>query len=72
VKLSRGGGAFDFFFLAMAHGKRGQRDEGRKWYDKAVAWVDKNREMLDKDRPAANYLRRFQREAEDILKQNEK
>jgi uncharacterized protein HemY len=69
VNLSRGGDAVDFFFLAMAHGKLGQRDEARKWCDQAVAWVEKNKERLGKDRPMANYLRSFQSEAEEVLKQ---
>ncbi len=38
--LIAGGSAFDWLFLAMAHDRLGHADEGRKWLDKAVAWID--------------------------------
>jgi tetratricopeptide (TPR) repeat protein len=69
MKLSQGGDGFDFLFLAMAHGKLGQRDEARKCYDRAVAWLEKNKETLAKDRPVVEHLRRFRSEAEEVLKQ---
>src|SRR5262249_19322001 len=43
VQLRSGGDAFDWFFLAMAHWKLGNKDEARKWYDRAAEWMDKNR-----------------------------
>jgi hypothetical protein len=27
----------------MTHWQLGHKDEARKWYDKAVAWMEKNR-----------------------------
>ena len=30
----------NWFFLAMAHGQLGQKDEARKWYDQAAQWLD--------------------------------
>jgi Tfp pilus assembly protein PilF len=38
----RGGDAFQWFFLAMAHGKLGEKDTARVWYDRAVEWTDKH------------------------------
>src|SRR5262249_17865314 len=44
MKLSQGGDGSDWFFVAMAHWQRGNKQEARKWYDRAVAWLEKNKE----------------------------
>jgi tetratricopeptide (TPR) repeat protein len=49
-----------FFFLAMAHHRAGHKDEARKWYDKAIAWMDKNA-------PKDAALLRFRTEAAEVL-----
>jgi serine/threonine protein kinase/Flp pilus assembly protein TadD len=60
MELRNGGDSFDWFFLAMAHWQLGDKDEARKWYDKAVAWMDKNkREDVE--------LKLFRAEALDLL-----
>jgi tetratricopeptide (TPR) repeat protein len=48
------------FFLAMSQWQLGEKEEVRKWYDKAVAWMEKND-------PKNEELRRFQAEAEELL-----
>jgi hypothetical protein len=48
------------FFLAMSQWQLGEKEEARKWYDKAVAWMEKND-------PKNEELRRFQAEAEELL-----
>ena len=53
----------DWFFLAMAHWRLGEKEEAHKWYDKAVEWMDKNH-------PKNEELRRFRAEAEELLKTN--
>jgi eukaryotic-like serine/threonine-protein kinase len=60
MALGRGGDAFDWFFLAMAHWQRGEREEARKWYQQAVAWAEKHR-------PRDEELRRFRGEAAELL-----
>ena len=55
----------DWFFLAMAHWKLGNKDEARAWYDRAVQWMDKNQ-------PKNEELGRFQAEASELLGLNEK
>jgi tetratricopeptide (TPR) repeat protein len=60
MTLRRGGDAFDWFFLAMAHWQLGGQSEARKWYDQAVQWMEKNR-------PKDDELRRFRAEAEELL-----
>jgi hypothetical protein len=60
MDLRAGGDSFDWFFLAMAHRRLGDRDQARIWYDKAVAWMD--RQM-----PHNGELRRFRAEAEAVL-----
>jgi tetratricopeptide (TPR) repeat protein len=48
------------FLLAMAQWQRGEKDEARKWFDRAVAWVEKNQ-------PRDDELRRFRAEAATLL-----
>jgi len=61
MKLRQGGDSIDWFFLAMAHWQLGDKEEARRWYDRAAEWMDKNRaENAD--------LRRFRAEAEELLK----
>jgi serine/threonine protein kinase len=38
----------DWFLLAMARGRLGQRDRARSWYDKAVHWMDHHAVMTDR------------------------
>ena len=70
--LRKGGHASDWLFLAMAHHKLGNRDEARKWYDRAVGWLAKNEAALATDKVEAEELRRFRREAEDVLELKKK
>jgi len=42
AKLRDGGDGLDWLFLAMAHGRLGEKEQGRKWYDQGVAWMEKN------------------------------
>jgi serine/threonine protein kinase/Tfp pilus assembly protein PilF len=51
---------FNALFLAMAHWRLGERDEARRWYDRAVAWIAK-------EKPGDDELRRFRAEAEGLL-----
>jgi serine/threonine protein kinase/Tfp pilus assembly protein PilF len=60
MRLRKGDGA-DFFFLAMAHGRLGETEKARSWYEKSVAWMDKNM-------PQDEELRRFRKEAAELLK----
>jgi tetratricopeptide (TPR) repeat protein len=48
------------FFLAMTHCQLGNKEEARKWYDRAVRWMDKNQ-------PDNEELRRFRAEASALL-----
>jgi len=60
MELANGGGAQQLLFLAMAHWQKGNRQEARQWYDKAVAWIDKNH-------PADEEYDRFRAEAAEVL-----
>ena len=42
-ELNSGGAAGTWFFLAMAHWQKGEKDQGRQWQKKAVAWMEKNK-----------------------------
>jgi tetratricopeptide (TPR) repeat protein len=60
MELGAGGGAHDFFFLAMAYWQLGDGEESRRWYEKAVGWMAENK-------PDDEELRRFQTEAAELL-----
>jgi hypothetical protein len=56
----KGGGSFDWFFLAMSHWQLGNKEEARRWHDRAVEWMDKNRST-------SAPLIRYRAEAEGLL-----
>ncbi|HZU39166.1 MAG TPA: serine/threonine-protein kinase [Gemmataceae bacterium] len=41
TKLRKGGDPTDWFFLAMAHWRLGNKEEGRTWHQKAAEWMNK-------------------------------
>jgi hypothetical protein len=55
-----GGNVQDWFFLAMTHARLGKRDEARRWYDRAVAW-------LDTARPRGEEIDGLRKEATEVL-----
>jgi Flp pilus assembly protein TadD len=60
MDLRKGGDSFDYFFLAMAHWRLGEKEQARTWYDMAIAWMDKHK-------PKDEELRRFRVEAAELL-----
>src|SRR5262249_42563187 len=60
MQLRNGGDSTGWFFLAMAHWQLGDKDQARKWYDKAGVWMDKNK-------PRDEELKRFRAEAAALL-----
>jgi tetratricopeptide (TPR) repeat protein len=60
VELRQGGDSFDWFFLAMARWRRGDQEQGRKWYAAAVLWAEKHGSENAE-------LRRFRAEAAALL-----
>jgi len=59
MELRKGGDSLDWFFLAMTRWQLGDKQEARKWYDKAVQWMEKNQ-------PKDEELIRFRAEAEEF------
>jgi tetratricopeptide (TPR) repeat protein/serine/threonine protein kinase len=60
MELRNGGDAFDWFFLAMAECQQGNKDEARRWHDKAAEWrAEKARDNEE--------LQRFEAETKDVL-----
>jgi tetratricopeptide (TPR) repeat protein len=45
AELRQGGGPYDWLFLAMTHWQLGDKDEARKWYDRAVERMSMNEEL---------------------------
>jgi tetratricopeptide (TPR) repeat protein/serine/threonine protein kinase/WD40 repeat protein len=68
MSLRKGGDAFDYVFLAMAHQQLVQKEEARKWYEKTIDWMQKNQEALKKDTMHDEELLRFRAEAEELMK----
>jgi WD40 repeat protein/serine/threonine protein kinase/Tfp pilus assembly protein PilF len=62
MALRNGGNAWDWFLVAMARWQKGDKDEARKWFDKAVAWT----KAYDSNRLE---LRLFWAEAAELLGQ---
>ncbi|HEV3445114.1 MAG TPA: tetratricopeptide repeat protein [Gemmataceae bacterium] len=60
MELSRGGTAFDWFFLAMTQWHLGEKEKAHQQFAKAVQWMDKNQ-------PNNEELRRFRTEAAELL-----
>jgi hypothetical protein len=60
MELRKGGDCTDWFFLAMAHCRLGEKDQARQWYDKAVA-------LMEKEKSPDEELRRFRAEARELL-----
>ena len=54
------GDSFDWFFLAMIEARRGHKEQGRQWYDRAVAWSQQSHGNDPE-------LFRFQVEAAEVL-----
>jgi tetratricopeptide (TPR) repeat protein len=75
LKLLQGTDGFDakvgrsLLFLAMAHQQLGHDEEARHAYDRARAWLETNRKIVQGTPWLADELCRFQREAEELLKQ---
>jgi len=65
TELSNGGDKNDWFFLAMAHWRLGDKSAARSWYDKAVRWTNKNG-------PKDAELSRIRGEAAALLEATEK
>jgi tetratricopeptide (TPR) repeat protein len=55
-----GGGAYQWFFLAMAQWQLDRKDEAHKWFVKAVEWMEKNQSKNEE-------LLRFRDEATELL-----
>jgi hypothetical protein len=60
MALRKGGDASDWFFLAMPHCRKGEKDQARKWFDRTVAWTKqkdpRNLELLQFWKEAAKLL----------------
>jgi hypothetical protein len=39
AELRRGGQAFDWYYLAMAHWQLDEKEEARRWFEKAEQWT---------------------------------
>ena len=64
-EMGSAGDSSEWFLAAMAHWQLGDKDEARKWYDQAVAWMDMNR-------PTNEELHRIRAEATELLSVKEK
>jgi serine/threonine protein kinase/tetratricopeptide (TPR) repeat protein len=53
AKLRNDDKSLDWFYLAMVYGRLGEKEEGRKWYDKGVEWMVKN----DPDNDGLKHMR---------------
>ena len=59
MKGRKGGDSNDWFFLAMAEWRLGNKETARDWFRKAVEWMEKHG-------PQNKELARFRAEAEEL------
>jgi tetratricopeptide (TPR) repeat protein len=68
LRESRGeGAAFDLFFLAMCHAKRGDGARAKECYDRAVRWVEQDPSVIKLNPTWGPELRVFRAEADAVL-----
>jgi tetratricopeptide (TPR) repeat protein len=60
MELRKGGDSCDWFVLAMAYWQTGDKEQARKWHDRAIPWMEKNK-VEDKE------LSAFRAEAAQLL-----
>ena len=60
MSLQAGGTPLDWFFLAMAHWRLGDRDKARNFFDRSVKWMARRKSNDDE-------LRRIRAEAQAML-----
>jgi tetratricopeptide (TPR) repeat protein len=66
MRLGGEGDSMDKFLLAMAHWRLGDKDQARKWYNRAVQWMENN-EQRALDEELRYDLVRFHEEAAQLL-----
>jgi serine/threonine protein kinase/uncharacterized protein HemY len=64
VAVRGGGDPLDWFFLAMTHGRLGDKDKAAQWYERATGWMEKNQ-------PDRKDLQRSRAEAAALLGRGE-
>ncbi len=64
MELGSGGSGVDWFFLAMAQWRLGNKEEARRWHEKAIQWTEKHR-------PADEELGRFRAEAAALMERTQ-
>jgi tetratricopeptide (TPR) repeat protein len=67
LALRKGGNPLDWLFLAMAHGRLGEREQGVLWYTKASQWLQRNEAALKKSPYYQHELDRLRIEAAGIV-----
>jgi tetratricopeptide (TPR) repeat protein len=67
MELRDGGDCYDWFFLAMANWRLDHKEEARKWYERANAWMENKKAELARNKPKDAQLRRFRTEAANLL-----
>jgi hypothetical protein len=60
MSLRSGGDANDWFVLALAYWRQGDKSQARDWYGKATTWMEKNA-------PHEEVLRQFRDEAMGLM-----
>jgi serine/threonine protein kinase len=67
--FSGGGGSYEWFPLAMAHGRRGDPEQARQWYARACGWMEEHKGGFSKE-PGFYWeeeFRRLRAEAAGVL-----
>jgi tetratricopeptide (TPR) repeat protein len=65
-RLYHGGSSYEWFFLAMAHWQRGEPEQARRFYGRAVGWM-KGKTWVEDNPSTKEELDRFRAEAAKLL-----
>jgi serine/threonine protein kinase len=67
MKLRNGGDSLEWLYLAMIHGRLGEKEQARKWYDQAVQWMEQNAPDNSELKHLRTELKNIRAEAAELL-----
>jgi serine/threonine protein kinase/tetratricopeptide (TPR) repeat protein len=67
MKLRNGGDSLEWLYLAMIHGRLGEKEQARKWYEQALQWMEQNAPDNSELKHLRTELKNIRAEAAELL-----